>query len=174
MRCYKCGSTKHFAAKCLQKDNTYVKTQDVHLTLLTANPDERQKVLIGESLGKGVLDSACTKTVSGRTWMEEYISTLLPEVRTQVEEGVSDVVFRFGDGVEVQASAKVKIPVVIGGVKYLLDVDIVENELPLLISKQSMQKMGMKLDFQNDTAIVNGRKIPLICNISMPNQFLER
>ena len=33
-------------------------------------------VLVGECFGKTILDSACTKTVYGETWMKVYLDTL--------------------------------------------------------------------------------------------------
>ena len=44
--------------------------------LLSSEPNDRQFSLIEDSFGKGVLDSGCTKTVTGGTWMDEFLSTL--------------------------------------------------------------------------------------------------
>ncbi len=48
----------------------------VHLTLLNGLADARRNSLLGESFGKGILDSACTKTVAGQVWLDEYLATL--------------------------------------------------------------------------------------------------
>ena len=34
------------------------------------------KNLIGESFGMAVLDSGCTKSVTGQMWLDEYLQTL--------------------------------------------------------------------------------------------------
>ena len=48
----------------------------------------------------------------------------------------------------------------------LLEVDIVKNNVPLLISKSKMSKLGMKMDFTRHEAEVNGQAIKLQCNSS--------
>ena len=92
---------------------------EVHVTLLSSEPDDCQFGLTEESFGKGVLDSGCTKTISGETWMDEFLSTLTNDDKRLVEERDSNAIFRFGDGVETTAMCyvnndKVKVPVVIG------------------------------------------------------------
>lgn len=47
----------------------------LYITLFGSTPDEKQFSLIGESLGEGLLNSGCTKMVSGETLMNEYLST---------------------------------------------------------------------------------------------------
>ena len=52
--------------------------------------------LVGECFGKALLDSACTKTVCGETWMKVYLDTLDENDMKLVE--ISDSKFTFGDG----------------------------------------------------------------------------
>jgi len=44
--------------------------------LLNAKPDNKQKTLVLETLGKGLLDSGCTRTVAGDFWMNEFLTTV--------------------------------------------------------------------------------------------------
>ena len=67
-----------------------------------------------------VLDSGCTKSVTGEMWLDEYFQTLSRQDRLQVSETSNDATFRFGDRAEVTSSKLVKIPVVIGSRKFLL------------------------------------------------------
>ena len=87
-----------------------------YITLLNSKPD-RMKTLIGESFGMAVLDSGCTKSVTGEMWLDEYLQTLSEQDRLQVSERSNDATFRFGNGVEVTSSKLVKFPVVIGSQK---------------------------------------------------------
>ena len=48
----------------------------------------------------------------------------------------------------------------------LLEVHVVGNNIPLLISKSTMLKLGMKIDFTRHQAEVNGQVIKLQCNSS--------
>ena len=172
LRCYECDSIKHLANRCPHRnvakqsnnnqtsseeswkkktnDNSNTGTEHVHITLFAAIPDRKQYCLIGESFGRGILDSGCTKTVSGETWMEEYLPTLSIEDKKLVIERKSDSIYRFGDGIEVKADRNMIIPVTIGKKKYRLAVDIVKNAIPLLISRNTMKSLGMRLDFSID------------------------
>ena len=87
---------------------------NIHITLLSSKPDSVQKNLVIESLGKGVLDSGCSKTVAGQTWINEFIGTLPEKDRMEVKESPSVSAFRFGDGVKSRSSKKDTLPVIVG------------------------------------------------------------
>ena len=78
--------------------------------------DNKQLSLVHESLEKGLLDTGCTKTVAGETWMIEFLDTLPPIDADKVKEDVGAAKFRFGDGAEYKSNKEMIIPVVIGGV----------------------------------------------------------
>ena len=48
-----------------------------------------------------------------------------------------------------------------GGKQGLLTTDVVENNIPLLLSRRSMKWVGMMLDFGRDSVRANGRDIRL-------------
>ena len=48
----------------------------IHLTLLNGLADASRNSLLGESFGRAILDSACTKNVIGQVRLEEYLPTL--------------------------------------------------------------------------------------------------
>ena len=50
-----------------------------------------------------------------------------------------------GDLVESKSIKTVNIPIVIGSKRMLLEVAVVKNNIPLLISKTRMSKLGMKM-----------------------------
>ena len=157
-----CTGFKTFLSdKLLQSQSKSSNTNEAHVTFFASNPDDRQYCLIGETFGKGILDSGCTKTVSGEIWMNEYIDMLSIEDKESIEESESDSMYRFGDGKESNALKNLKISIVIGN---KLSVDVVKNDIPLLISRKSMINMKMKLYFNNDSANVYGDKISLHCS----------
>lgn len=177
--CYLCNKTDHLVGKCPYRGafaetlavsdqnpsssgNTSAnssKTFEVNIVLLSV---KKSHTLMYESLGKGVLDSACTRTVAGATWMDEFLGTLSPSEKDMVKENFSEALFRFGDGVECKSLKQLTIPVNIGGmVKRMMKVEIVPTEVPLLISNKTMKRMGMKLDFANDTVYFKGKKLKL-------------
>ena len=130
----------------------------VHITLHLS-----QSNLQTEALGKGVLDSGCSRTVAGKIWYDEYLSTLSKSERLGVKEIASKSLFRFGDGVETKSLMCASVPVFIGKGKFVLDIEIVPNQIPLLISKGAMKQMSMELNFATDTATVHGEQVKLIC-----------
>ena len=86
MRGLECDSTKHFVADCPHRSQT----QDVHTTLLNSNPSISQKNMLAEALGRGLLDSGCSKTVAGKVWVAAYLETLEPDERKKVQTGRSN------------------------------------------------------------------------------------
>ena len=167
MRCHECESTKHFVGDCPHR-----KIEDaqmvIHITLVAGAGLPEQQALVAETLGKGILDSACTKTVAGTAWMEEFLSLLNDEERDIVGKSskYSASLFRFGDGKESKSKKTLIIPVTIAGFKMKMEVDVVDAEIPLLISKPTMKHLGMTIDFFNNKASVKGKSIQLKSNSS--------
>ena len=162
-RCFRCQSEDHMVRDCPIPPVEEVHTVEeanlsVHITLHLS-----QSNLQVEALGKGLLDSGCSRTVAGRIWYDEYLSTLSEKDRSTVKEGESKSVFRFGDGVETRSMMCSSVPVFVGRQRFVVDIEVVPNEIPLLISKGAMKQMNMQLDFSTDTAIVRGEKVKLIC-----------
>ena len=68
-----------------------------------------------------------------------------------VREGNSSATFTFDDGVRYKSVKRSTVfPCWIGGVRSELTTDVVECDLPLLISKPSMKKGKMVLNFSQD------------------------
>ena len=72
----------------------------------------------------------------------------------------SKFLVRFGDGVESKSIKTVNIPIVIGIKRTLLEVDVVKNNILLLISKGTVSKLGMKIDFPRHEAKLNHGSSP--------------
>ena len=171
MRCHKCGLLEHLAFNCSEQKGDKVEESSSsphveYITLLNSKLD-RMKNLIGESFGMAVLDSGCAKSVTGEMWLDEYLQILSEQDRLQVSERSNDATFRFGDGAEVTSSKLVKFPVVIGSQKFFIDANVVKNELSLLLSRQSMKRAEMIIDFSNESVNVGGKDIiKLTCRSS--------
>ena len=117
--------------------------------------------LVFDTLACAVIDSGCTKTVVGRNWITAYKDTLEEEEQKMMTTQRSTTPFRFGDGIEVMSHEKVKIPGCIGKSKVLIEANVVDKDLPLLLSKESMKKAGAILDFKNDRMLFNNQAIDL-------------
>ena len=82
----------------------------VHITLFNGTADARRNNLLAETFGKGILDSACTKTVAGNVWLVEFLATLSSEDLKMVKEKSSKAAYLFGDGIENRSEKCVTFP----------------------------------------------------------------
>ena len=73
---------------------------------------------------------------------------------------------QFGDEKEVKAAHSAKISALLCNNHITIQTDVIENDIPLLLSKSSMKKAEMILDFQNDITDAFGEKIPTITTSS--------
>ena len=141
-------------------DMTHVKVEEECLIIHDENAGG--VVFIAEDCRrKGLLDTACTDDVCGRSWMEDYVAGL-PQNDAQLvirEEGWRT--FRFGGGEKLKSLAQVTIPAYIGEQPVSIKVDVVESDLPLLISLKTQKRAGTILDMVEDVAIMAGSKIKL-------------
>eukprot|EP00794_Sanderia_malayensis_P006732 gene6732-7490_t len=61
-------------------------------------------------------------------------------------KGQSWSLFKFGDGKESKSNHELAIPMFVGGKMMKIDVDVVDNDIPLLIGRPTMTKLGMVVD----------------------------
>ena len=162
LKCFRCGTTRHFARQCNGSKND--STQEIHIVLMNSAPELSSLVL--ESLGMGLLDSACTRTVTGKAWFDAYCESLSDLDKALVRTSKVNTKFRFGDGKEVVSVLEVEFPVVIGVKKTTIRANIVDSEIPLLLSKASMKKAKLILNFNDDSAQILGQKVKLHCTSS--------
>ena len=168
MRCFECESTMHLSMDCPHKrerlQNRRDRTEQVHLavelTLVAGIATAEQDELLVETLSKAVLDCGCTKTVAGQTWVNEYLSLLNKDQRDEVmkSERKSRTLYRFGDGKETKSLKKIKIPMFMCGNRVEVDVEVVDNNIPLLLGRPTMTLLGMNIDFGNHCVEIGGRK----------------
>lgn len=154
-RCNICGSVFHWQRDCPDSyENRKKKKEEVNVTLYT----EVMDVFMGETLSAAVLDSGCSKTVCGESWLKEYLETLSDNELNHVTESQSNTIFKFGDGNEMRSIKQMKLPARIGDTNINIVTDVVKGDLPLLFSKDAMKKAGTKIDFSKDTIEILGMK----------------
>ena len=119
------------------------------------------KGLVAEAWNCAVLDSGATKTVCGRIWYNTYLQSLPITEYSLITSSESTNIFRFGDGQQIQSMRQVCIPVKIGSMDVMLETDIIDRDIPLLLSRESMKKAGMTLYFEHDTAVIFGTPVHL-------------
>ena len=98
----------------------------------------------------GILDSGAVHTVAGRDWIATLPWSTCHKMRTVKTENV----YRFGPGEPVKALYSVFIPVSIGGLDGELNIDVVDADVPLLLSQSAMAALNMSLEFQKEETII--------------------
>ena len=96
-----------------------------------------------------VLDSGCTKTVCSKTWLNCSLESLSSEELDNIKSEWSETIFKFGNGKICHSIKQITIPVVIAGQNVLLTMKVIENDIPLLLSKDTMKKDNTYIDFAN-------------------------
>ena len=157
-RCNVCESIYHFANACPEIDSV---SEEVHVQLYTKGVSQCfLEQVVSESLNCALLDTGCTATVCGINWLQCYKDSLSPGVVLQ--ENFSDKKFKFGDGSVYPSLKQVNLIVDIGGLKGNILTDVVDCEVPLLLSKNSLKAADSHLDFVNDVITMYGQTIPLM------------
>lgn len=122
-------------------------------------------LLVGETVNKAILDSGASQTVCGLEWYQCYIDSLDEKERNEVKESDSMVTFKFGVG-KLEALKQSMIPVTVCNRSILLVVHIVNTDIPLLLSKNTMKNMGMQLNFEDDQVSIENDKFDLMTTSS--------
>ena len=106
---------------------------------------------LGEVLNMAILDSGCTQTVCGKAWLEVFQDSLPTEKNAKVSLVPSERTFKFGDGMLVKSLGKVLLPVSLKGVngEILIETDVIDKDLPLLMSRGSMKRANTVISFNN-------------------------
>ena len=83
-----------------------------------------------------------------------------------IKEESSKTSFKFGDDIAVMSQKRVIIPTVIGNKRVLLETDVIDQNIPLLLSKPSMKKANTVLNFNHDTVTMFGHNQKLLFTTS--------
>ena len=131
------------------------------MIFLSDMEQEQQCEFLRETVGHALLDSGCFHTVCGQLWVDLYIESLSCKDKKDVEYLKSSKSFRFGNGKKIEATKKLAIPVYIGDKRMKVMTDVVEADVPLLLSKSSLQRAEAKIDFENNQITILDQILPL-------------
>ena len=76
------------------------------------------------------------------------------------------ICLNFGSGDPVKSLHKVKIPASIRNQDIFIEGDVVDNDIPMLLSKSAMKKANTSIDFQSNTVTMLGQKQQVIITTS--------
>ena len=109
-----------------------------------------------ETTDSMVIDCGAPRSVCGIGWYTRYVDSLQDtEDITLVRESTSEGTFRFGDSEDFKSILRVEIPIYIGSTREMLTVDVVECDIPCLLSISALSTWKAKIDFDTNTLTVN-------------------
>ena len=132
---------------------------EVEKVYFTTSKHEMSK-FTAESLNCAALDTCCTKSLAGQKWLDIYLKSVPEHLLKEVKGPYSsNTTFEFGNQAKLKSGKAYTIPAIIGDDFHTIEIDIVPSDIPLLLSKDHMKKMGIALDMSNDTATINGKNL---------------
>ena len=76
-----------------------------------------------------------------------------------MSEKESTTSFRSGDENSVKSEKTVTFPAKIGHKNIMIRTDVMDTDLPLLLSKSAVKKVNVEIDFSNDTVSMLDQKV---------------
>jgi len=113
-----------------------------------------------EALNAAALDTCCSSSVTGIKWIRIYMEAI-PKHLKHLLSGPheSRTSFTFGNQQSLSSLGLYKIPVIIANEIHELEIDVISSDIPLLLSKEHMKKLGIAINLIDDTATANRKPI---------------
>ena len=130
-----------------------------------ANGNDRDReithTLLQESFGSAVIDTGCLRTCAGIKWVENYVKNLTDFQKSSITEVTSNASFTFGDGKTYLSQKCLTLPCFMGTFSVKITTEVVTADIPLLLGKNAMKKVGMSIDLEKDLVRIRDRTIKL-------------
>ena len=139
------GNNQQFQKDGKSPENRIKRTYKVE----KLNLDIDKSVFENEIENRMLIDSGCPEMVCGDAWLKTYESSC-GKVFQKV--GKEDL-FRLGNET-FKTKKTVKIPFKLGKLEELIDVGVVEANIPMLLSKNKLKEWGARIDFQENTMFI--------------------
>ena len=117
------------------------------------NPNSNDDILkdIHDNLDKIVIDCGATKTVAGRYWMDNFLEIVDKDFKEKIKYTKENRIFRFGNSVRYPSKQEISIPFKMGQLESVLHVSVVDANIPLLLGRPDLKKLGLVINFENDS-----------------------
>ena len=158
--CAGCGRKGHWHKDSVCPLNSRQKPSDqqAHVTSSTEGSDVGNVVQVAYEVGDlggskllAITDTACSKSVTGQKWLEDYLKLARASgVEAQFLNSQDD--FRFGASKLFRANFTASIAMEILGKRFVIRASVVDGEVPLLLSRKALSKLGMIYDIEQHTA----------------------
>ena len=98
--CNICKSIYHWSNECPHRNSAQGNGNTTSFTCFAESAIQKCYVskLVCESLSSGLLDCGCTKTVCGKEWYDEFVSSLSEDDKRTIITEESSVPYKFGSG----------------------------------------------------------------------------
>ena len=153
-RCSFCESLYHNFAECPERIYfAHEEEEEAHDVILYQSNLICEKdfdIFVAEASVSAILDCGASATVSGKGWFDSYMRGLSTEQQNKVEITDSQSSFKFGTGEKFKSCFKAKIPAKIGSKSIFIHTDVVDTNIPLLLSKDSMKNAKTEINFMTD------------------------
>ena len=108
--------------------------KEEHINKVTEYISEEHDVLMCEAANSAVLDSVCSKTVTGHIWKEMYLDSLSVAEKVQVKFLPGGTFFKFGGEMKLCSFEKIVIPCIIAGRRQFITADVVKSNINININ----------------------------------------
>ena len=120
-----------------------------------------------EARNCAALDTCCTSSVTGEQWLDIFIDSLDDSTKSKLKGPLqSNKIFKFGNSGTLRSIGTYVLPVVIAGKEATIKTDVIESDIPLLLSKVAMKKAKMKIDLEKDVCEIFGKEVELMTTSS--------
>ena len=155
-QCAICKSIFHWAKECPDKNKAAAPILKLDQDMVIDDGNLIYNAF-ADTVNLGIIDSGAAKTVCGKKWYEMYENSLTDAERSLIkEEEETNTSFRFGDGNEIRSNVAKLFPTRICGKDVIIRANIVDNDVPLLISKVTLKNAKANLDFDHDQLVMDG------------------
>ncbi len=145
--------------------------ESVNCTVLCSDNKEEMSKFTAEALNMAALDTCCTSSVAGEQWLNIYLESLPDNMKDKVKGPMeSNRQFIFGNQGKLKSKARYTIPVRIGGCYNEISFDVIKSDIPLLMSKNEMKRLGIALDMKNDKGSIDGK--PLVLTTTTAGHYI--
>ena len=141
-KCIICESVFQWAKDCQHNRSANVHmSQEVQVNeddkcnlTLFKNAKSDNEIFMTESFGCAVIYAACTRTVCGKKWLDNYMNNIDSKEIKSITTTARNRCFKFGDGAQIKSTQNVVIPARVGETCCEIATEVVDVDIPLLMS----------------------------------------
>ena len=165
--CHCCDSKRHFISDCPHRyenasnPSAFLAEEEERACLFTGYNKKSIEQLGCEARNSAVIDSGCSSSVMGEKWFECFKGSMSESDKVEMKFEDGKKIFKFGGGERLKSKQCVQLPCRLGGKDVLITADVVESDIPLLLSLKAMKKAHVKLDLEKDEAEIFGKRVSL-------------